>query len=98
MGALANHLWSITGDSDDGDISSTFLQPFLSYTTPTAISFTLNSESTYDWENKEWSVPINFLVAKTTKIGGRRCSSASARATGPNRPRAGRTAGAPARW
>ena len=69
MGALANHLWSITGDSDDGDISSTFVQPFLSYTTPTAVSFTLNSELTYDWENKEWSVPINLVVAKTTHIG-----------------------------
>ena len=44
VGALANHIWSVTGDSDDGDISSTFLQPFLSYTTPKATSFTLNTE------------------------------------------------------
>ena len=36
MGALANHLWSCAGDDDRGDINTTFLQPFLSYTTPTA--------------------------------------------------------------
>lgn len=67
VGMLGNHLWSVTGDDD---ISSTFLQPFLSYTTPAAVSFTLNSESTYDWVNEEWSVPINGIVSKTTMIGG----------------------------
>ncbi len=35
-GALANHLWSFAGDSDRNDISNTFLQPFVTYTTPTA--------------------------------------------------------------
>ena len=89
----------MTGDSADGDINQTFLQPFLSYTTPKATSFTLNTESTYDWENEEWSVPINFLVAQVVKIGEpARCSSASARATGPSRPSSARTAGAPAPW
>ena len=69
VGILANHLWSITGDSDDGDISATFLQPFLNYTTPAAVSFALNTETTYDWENEEWSVPINAIVSKTTHVG-----------------------------
>jgi hypothetical protein len=31
---LANHVWSFTGDSDRADIDATFMQPFLSYTTP----------------------------------------------------------------
>jgi hypothetical protein len=69
VGGLANHIWSVTGNSSDGDISSTFLQPFLSYTTPKATSFTLNTEATYDWTNEQWSVPINFLVAQVVKIG-----------------------------
>jgi hypothetical protein len=29
----------------------------------------LNTESTYDWENEEWSVPINFNVLQLLKIG-----------------------------
>lgn len=68
-GALANHIWSVAGDSDRDDISSTFLQPFISYTTKEAWTFSLNTESSYDWKNDEWAVPINFSVAKLAKIG-----------------------------
>jgi hypothetical protein len=68
-GALANHIWSVAGDGDRSDISSTFLQPFVSYTTKDAWTFALNTESTYDWERSEWSVPINFTVSKLVKFG-----------------------------
>jgi hypothetical protein len=64
-----NQIWSVTGDDDDGDISQVFLQPFISYSTPKATSFTLNTESTYDWENEQWSVPINFMVGQVVKLG-----------------------------
>jgi hypothetical protein len=69
-GVLANHIWSFAGNDNRADVSSTFLQPFLSYTTPTAWTFTLNTESTYDWKNEHWSVPVNGVVSKVTKIGG----------------------------
>jgi hypothetical protein len=69
VGALANHIWSVAGDDDRGDISATFLQPFLSYTTKTLTSFTVNTESTYDWESEEWSVPVNFMVTQMLKAG-----------------------------
>jgi hypothetical protein len=69
-GVLANHIWSIAGKDSRSDISTTFLQPFMSYTTKQAVSFTLNSESTYDWKSEEWAIPMNFLVAKVTKFGG----------------------------
>ncbi len=71
-GALVNHIWSLTGNSNDGDINQTFLQPFVSYTTPKATSFTLNSESTYDWDAEQWSIPINAMVAQVVKIGEQR--------------------------
>jgi hypothetical protein len=69
-GALANHIWSFAGDADRADVSATFIQPFLSYTTPDAWSYTVNTESTYDWEKKQWTVPVNLLAAKVTRIGG----------------------------
>ena len=69
IGALGNHVWSVGGDSNRADISSTFLQPFLSYTTKSALSFSLNTESTYDWKSEQWSVPINMSVAQLTKVG-----------------------------
>lgn len=68
-GALANHLWSFAGGDDRADIDATFLQPFVSYTTPTAWSVALNTESTYDWEGEQWSVPVNCVVTKVTKVG-----------------------------
>jgi hypothetical protein len=69
VGGLANHVWSISDEDEFGKQSATFLQPFLSYTTPRATSFTLNTESTYNWEAEEWSVPINFVVSQVVKIG-----------------------------
>lgn len=68
-GALANHIWSVAGDDERANVSSTFLQPFVSYTTKDAWTFALNTESTYDWEQNEWSVPVNFTVAKLVKFG-----------------------------
>ena len=68
-GLLGNHIWSVAGDSDRRDISTTFLQPFLLFTTPTAWTYGLQSESTYDWENSEWQVPIRGVVSKVTRIG-----------------------------
>lgn len=69
-GGLANHIWS-TGGSDEivKDISSTFIQPFLTYITPEAVSFTLMTETTYDWKAKQWSVPVYGMVTKVGKIG-----------------------------
>ena len=72
VGALGNHIWSVAGEGDRADVSQTFLQPFLSYGLGHGATLTLNTESTYDWETDEWSVPINFLVAQVTKIGNQR--------------------------
>jgi len=69
-GALVNHVWSVAGSDRGPDISSTFLQPFLSYTTKDAWTFTLNTETTYDWTAEQWSVPIHAVVSKVFKIGG----------------------------
>ena len=69
VGMLANHIWSFAGDDDRSDINSTFLQPFFAYTTPKAWTFTLNTETSYDWEGEEWSVPVNLQVSKLLKFG-----------------------------
>lgn len=69
VGFLGNHIWSFAGNDDRTDINSTFLQPFVSYTTADAWTFTLNTESTYNWESEEWSVPINATLSKLVKFG-----------------------------
>lgn len=69
FGALANHIWSVAGDDDRRDVSATFLQPFVSYITKTKTTLAVNSESTYDWEREEWSIPINFMAMQLLKVG-----------------------------
>lgn len=71
IGALVNHIWSVGGSTRNGagPVNATFLQPFLSYTTADAWTFTLNSESTYDWASDKLIVPINAFVAKLVKVG-----------------------------
>lgn len=69
VGALANHIWSVAGDDDRADVNRTFLQPFIAYTTPGAWTFTLNTESTYDWDVDAWTVPVNAQVSKVVKFG-----------------------------
>jgi len=73
-GALVNHLWSFadTGDVEREDVNQSFLQPFLAYTTKQAVTFVVNSEATANWEaesGQEWTVPINLLASKLTRLG-----------------------------
>ncbi len=68
-GALANHIWSFAGEDGRAEVNATFLQPFVSFTTKQAMTFTLNTESTYDWQGDQWTVPLNFMVQQLVKIG-----------------------------
>jgi hypothetical protein len=68
-GALVNHMSSVAGESDRADISATYLQPFLSYTTASFTTYGINTESVYDWKSEQWSVPINATVTQLMKIG-----------------------------
>ena len=67
-GVLANHIWSYAGWGDQS-VSATFLQPFLTYTTKKFTTFGVNIESTYDWENRQWTVPLNASVSQLLKFG-----------------------------
>ena len=69
-GMLANHIESFSGNDDRNDVSATFVQPFLSYITSSQTTLSLNTESTYDWEEKQWAIPINFNVNQLLKVGG----------------------------
>jgi len=73
-GMLANHIWSVGGKSSREDISSTFLQPFVTYTTSDAWTFALQTETSYNWKSSEWSIPLECNVAKLTKFGNQSVS------------------------
>jgi hypothetical protein len=69
VGLLTNHISSFAGDEQRADISTTFIQPFLSYVTRSKTTLGLNAESTYDWEGEQWMVPLNLTVAQLVKVG-----------------------------
>lgn len=69
VGVLANHLWSVQNRGRLDDVNNSFVQPFISYTTPTAWTATLQTETSYDWQNEQLAVPINFVVTKILKLG-----------------------------
>jgi len=68
IGGLANHIWSVAGSDNRNDINSTFIQPFINYTTPTAVTYGLNLEASYDWESEQWAIPVNLMVSKLKRF------------------------------
>ncbi len=67
IGALANHLEDFSGDAE---ISATFVQPFLSYGLGKGRTVGFNTESTYDWEAEQWTIPVNLTYSQVKKFGG----------------------------
>lgn len=76
-GALVNHLWSFAGESDRDEVNQTFLQPFISYNTRAATTYSLNTESSYNWTTRTWSVPVNVSVSQLYTFGKQRVSVAA---------------------
>src|SRR5271169_1960333 len=67
-GILANHIWSYAGWGSQS-VAATFVQPFVAYTTKTYTTFGVNTESTYNWQASQWSVPVNITIQQLLKIG-----------------------------
>ena len=73
-GGLINHLWSYasTGDVSRESVNQTYIQPFGSYTFKNAMTVTLSSESTANWNagsGQQWTIPIIGQVSKVTRLG-----------------------------
>lgn len=68
-GMLFNHIWSVAGNSHRDDVNATFMQPFVAYTTKKFTTFTFNTETTYDWEHHQGTVPLNWMVQQLVKLG-----------------------------
>lgn len=63
VGVLANHVWGYAGANGVPEVNATYLQPFVGYTFPDSTGIFLNTETTYDWTNETWNVPINLMVS-----------------------------------
>jgi hypothetical protein len=68
-GALFNHIWSFAGDDARRPVSNSFMQPFVSYTWKFGFSVTAQTETTYDWEAKQWTIPVALGVSQVVRFG-----------------------------
>lgn len=67
-GFLANQVYSVEGHVG-GAYSNTFVQPFVDYTTDGGLTWELTSETNYNWNNDEWSVPVTLTASQFFMIG-----------------------------
>ncbi len=42
----------------------------MSFTNDDAWTFSLQTETIYDWDSEKWAVPINIAVSKLLAVGG----------------------------
>jgi hypothetical protein len=64
MGALIYQSWNAGGSGMAGTANNTYWQPFISYVTKDAWTFTLDTESNYNWDAHRSSNPMNLIVSK----------------------------------
>jgi len=74
VGALVNQLWSYGSVASyfTRSVNQMYLQPFVAYQMPHAVTVAVNSESTFDWEapsGQKSTVPINAFISKVTRLG-----------------------------
>jgi hypothetical protein len=77
IGVLANHIFSLGGHDGQSDVNSTFLQPSIDFTALSTTALSINTESTYDWTNEQWTAPINLVVRQLIEPWGQRISVAA---------------------
>jgi hypothetical protein len=65
-GALVNYIVDVNSDTE---IETSLWQPFVSYRTPSAVTYSLNAEATFDGTTDEWTVPVKFSVSKLMRFG-----------------------------
>jgi len=73
FGIFPSHQWDVKGwnKGKDYSYSTTQIQPLLILTPGNGWQIASKGLYDYDWENKEWTVPLNLAVAKTVMLGGR---------------------------
>jgi hypothetical protein len=70
FGLRITKVWSVAGPIPIGNKPLNFLyaEPMLSYTTDGGWTFSVNTESVYDWNDRSVLIPVNFLIDKLVTI------------------------------
>jgi len=66
---LTRQIWSLGDSESRRGFEITTLLPAISYTTDTAWTLLVESDTHYFWRDQLWSVPIGARIIKTFKLG-----------------------------
>lgn len=71
VGVLANQLWTFDGSETNKDnvINKSFIQPWATYELGKGRSVSVTTQSSYDWINRQWTVPLNIGYAQVVNFG-----------------------------
>jgi hypothetical protein len=70
-GGLFNHLVSVDDEPEERrDLRNTLLQIFVSKRIGPGRTLSAATESTYDWEREQWTVPVHISVSQVVRLGG----------------------------
>ncbi len=68
-GVLAYQTWNVGGSDVAATANNTYWQPFVAYVTPKAWTFSLNTQSSFNWDSRRAQNPLNFDISKLTRWG-----------------------------
>jgi hypothetical protein len=68
-GLLTFQSWSVGGSPIYGTANNLYAQPFINFVTSTAWTYSLNTQSNYNYDARRMSNPMNFTISKLEKIG-----------------------------
>ena len=72
VGALANQLWTVSGDDIGEDVSQLLVQPFINYNLARGWALSTAPVITANWaapDGEQWTVPIGLGISKVSAIG-----------------------------
>lgn len=76
VGALMTQTWSVAGNKDREEITSGFMQPFISYGFNGGFTVGVSSENSYDWRGKRLtSGLIALTITQVFKFAGTQMAS-----------------------
>jgi len=68
-GLLTYNTWSAGGSATYGTANNFYYQPFVSYVTKDAWTFSVNTQSTFNWDLRRAENPVNATVSKLVHLG-----------------------------
>ena len=74
IGMLGYQSWNVSGNNPQaaeqgGTANNTYWQPFISYVTKDAWTYGVNTESSFNWDTRRASNPMNATVSKLVLFG-----------------------------